>query len=135
MRLRSRNHFSTRKNRAFVGAAQRRIDSKHRLVIIIAGFAMIYLATFARLVQYGLSDPIALASIGDSTTAVASRPDIIDRNGQLLATDLRTMSLYAEPHRIVDADEAVEKLATVIPNLDWSDTPKRNCNPAPRFNG
>ena len=103
MRLRSRNHFSTRKNRGFVGAAQRRLDSRNRLAILIAGFALIYLATFARLVQYGLSDPIALASIIDSA-AVASRPDIVDRNGQLLATDLRTMSLYAEPRRIVDAD-------------------------------
>lgn len=125
MRLRSRNHFSTRKNTAFVGAARRRADSKHRLAIIIAGFALIYLATFARLVQYGLSDPTALASIGGSPTSVASRPDIVDRNGELLATDLRTMSLYAEPRRIVDADEAVEKLATVIPNLDWSDTHKK----------
>jgi cell division protein FtsI (penicillin-binding protein 3) len=125
MRLRSRNHFSTRKNRAFVGAAQRRLDSRNRLAVLIAGFALIYLAAFARLVQYGLSDPIALASIIDSTAAVASRPDIVDRNGQLLATDLRTMSLYAEPRRIVDADEAVEKLATVIPNLDWSDTHKK----------
>jgi cell division protein FtsI (penicillin-binding protein 3) len=125
MRLRSRTHFSTRKNRPFVGAAQRRIDAKQRLGIIIAGFTVIFLATFARLVQFGLADPIAFASISDSTAAVVSRPDIIDRNGQLLATDLRTMSLYAEPRRIVDADEAVEKLATIIPNLDWSDTHKK----------
>lgn len=125
MRLRSRTHFSNRKNRAFVGAAQRRIDAKQRLGIIIAGFTIIFLATFARLVQFGLADPIAFASISDSTAAVVSRPDIIDRNGQLLATDLRTMSLYAEPRRIVDADEAVEKLATIIPNLDWSDTHKK----------
>ncbi|KOF17179.1 hypothetical protein AC244_18400 [Ensifer adhaerens] len=28
------------------------------------------------------------------------------------------VSLYAEPRKIVDADEVVERLATVIPNLD-----------------
>ena len=39
---------------------------------------------------------------------MASRPDILDRNGEILATDIRTVSLYAEPHKIVDADEAVE---------------------------
>ncbi|WP_428426533.1 peptidoglycan D,D-transpeptidase FtsI family protein [Pararhizobium sp.] len=125
MRLRSRTHFSTCKNRAFIGTAQRRMDARQRLGVIIAGFAIVFLVTLGRLVQYGLSDPIALASINDITGAIASRPDIIDRNGQLLATDLRTMSLYAEPRRIVDADEAVEKLATVIPNLDWSDTHKK----------
>ncbi len=41
---------------------------------------------------------------------MASRPDIIDRNGEVLATDIRTVSLFAEPNKIVDADEAVEKL-------------------------
>ena len=52
---------------------------------------------------------------------MASRPDILDRNGEILATDIRTVSLFAEPHKIVDADEAVEKLATVLPDLDASD--------------
>src|SRR5690606_29614567 len=28
------------------------------------------------------------------------------------------VSLYAEPHKIVDADEVIEKLATVLPDLD-----------------
>ncbi len=125
MRLRSRNHFSTRKNRVFTGSAKRRVDTKQRLGIVIAAFAVIFLVALARLVQYGVAEPVALASIGDNVSAVASRPDIVDRNGQLLATDLRTMSLYAEPRRIVDADEAVEKLATVIPNLDWSDTHRK----------
>lgn len=86
----------------------------------MVGFAAIHLAVGARLVQYGLAEPAATGSI--SASAVASRPDILDRNGELLATDLSTVSLYAEPRRIIDADEAVEKLATVIPNLDWSDT-------------
>jgi cell division protein FtsI (penicillin-binding protein 3) len=47
---------------------------------------------------------------------------ITDRNGEMLATDLDMVSLYAEPRRIVDADEAVEKLASVVPQLDWQDT-------------
>ncbi len=43
--------------------------------------------------------------------AVATaRPDILDRNGEILATDVRTPSLFAEPHRIIDVDEAVELL-------------------------
>jgi cell division protein FtsI (penicillin-binding protein 3) len=127
IRLRSRAHFkvaskSAQKGGVFIGSGKRRIDTRQRLGILIAGFAVIFLVTLGRLVQYGLAEPIAAASISDNASAVASRPDIVDRNGQLLATDLRTMSLYAEPRRIVDADEVVEKLATVIPNLDWSGT-------------
>ncbi len=49
----------------------------------------------------------------------ASRPDIVDRNGEVLATDLATASLYAEPRNIIDVDEAVETLLTrVLPELD-----------------
>ncbi len=71
-----------------------------------------------RLVQYGLAQPETVSSIGRADSLMASRPDILDRNGEVLATDIRTVSLYAEPHKIVDADEAVERLATVLPDLN-----------------
>ena len=51
--------------------------------------------------------------------AVATaRPDILDRNGKILATDVRAPSLFAEPRRIIDVDEAVELLTAVLPDLD-----------------
>src|SRR5690606_35299476 len=53
-----------------------------------------------------------------SARVTASRPDIVDRNGEVLATDINTASLFAEPRRIVDVDEAVEKLLTVLSDLD-----------------
>ncbi|MCQ4633419.1 penicillin-binding protein 2 [Shinella sp. CPCC 100929] len=129
-RLQSRAHFTMKgahraNGEAFVGTnARRRIQTRQRLAILIGFFLAGYLAIGARLVQYGISDPTQSASIG-SGDAVASRPNIIDRNGLLLATDLNMVSLYAEPRRIVDADEVVEKLAMVVPNLDWSETHRR----------
>lgn len=51
-------------------------------------------------------------------TITAARPDIRDRNGKTLATDIVTSSLFAEPRLIVDVDDAVEKLLTVLPDLD-----------------
>ncbi|WCJ66064.1 peptidoglycan D,D-transpeptidase FtsI family protein [Agrobacterium tumefaciens] len=104
---------------------RRKRDSRQRLTFLIAGFAVMYIVVGARLVQYGLTDPVVTGSIHPSANAVATRPDILDRNGELLATDINTVSLYAEPRRIVDADEVVEKLATVLPNLDWSDTHRK----------
>ena len=35
-----------------------------------------------------------------------------------MAVDIRVPSLYAEPRRIIDVDDAVEKLRTVLPDLD-----------------
>ncbi|SDN02536.1 cell division protein FtsI (penicillin-binding protein 3) [Ensifer sp. YR511] len=131
VRLKCRAHFSvmrsgSRKNGVNVGtAARRRNQARQRVGILIAGFAAVFLTVSARLVQYGLAKPVDTASIDRKVHAAASRPDIIDRNGELLATDLNMVSLYAEPRKIVDADEVVEKLATVIPNLDWRDTHRK----------
>lgn len=46
------------------------------------------------------------------------RADIVDRNGVLLATQLRTASVYADPHDIIDPEEVTAKLGNVIPELD-----------------
>ncbi|WP_375464658.1 peptidoglycan D,D-transpeptidase FtsI family protein [uncultured Methylobacterium sp.] len=51
-----------------------------------------------------------------ATTAI--RPDIVDRNGEILATDIRTVSVFAEPKNIYDKDEAVELLTAVLPELN-----------------
>lgn len=90
----------------------------------MAGFAACFAIVGGRLAWYGAKEPLTTASIGNPAV-VASRPDIIDRNGALLATDLNMVSLYADPRKIVDANEVVEKLSAVIPNLDWRDTHKK----------
>lgn len=46
------------------------------------------------------------------------RPDIIDRNGIVLATDIAVASLYADPRKILDMDEAVESISAILPELD-----------------
>ena len=48
----------------------------------------------------------------------AGRADIVDRNGVLLATSLNTASLYANPHQILDAREAADKIARALPGLE-----------------
>jgi cell division protein FtsI (penicillin-binding protein 3) len=86
----------------------------------MAVFFGIYATIGGRLVYLGFQDPVPSGAPVSRVTA--SRPDIIDRNGQVLATDIKTSSLFAEPRHIVDADEAIEKLATVLPNLDYEQT-------------
>jgi len=46
-----------------------------------------------------------------------TRADIVDRNGTLLATNLRTASLYANPHKISDPDIAAARIAQVLPDV------------------
>src|SRR5437868_601551 len=61
-----------------------------------------------------------------SLDAIATaRPDIVDRNGEILATDVKAPSLFAEPRRIIDKDEAIELLTGVLPDLDTIETRER----------
>ncbi len=46
------------------------------------------------------------------------RPDIIDRNGVVVATDIAVSSLYADPRKILDMDETIEALTATVPDLD-----------------
>lgn len=94
--------------------------AKNRVVMTMAVFFGIYATIGGRLVYLGMLDPEE--SGGPASRVTASRPDIVDRNGEVLATDIKTASLFAEPRRIVDADEVIEKLSTVLPDIEVEQT-------------
>src|SRR4030095_4004943 len=54
-----------------------------------------------------------------------ARPDIVDRNGEVLATDVKAPSLFGEPRRIIDKDEAIELLTATLPDLDTAEVRER----------
>ncbi len=93
---------------------------KTRVVMTMMVFFGIYATIAGRLVYLGFQNPDNNG--GPQSRVTASRPDIVDRNGEVLATDIKTASLFAEPRRIVDADEAIERLSTVLPEIDYEQT-------------
>lgn len=125
MLIKSKAHFSSDGNNrpdgetVFEGTRKKTgAQARSRVAVVFVCFGLLYCVIGGRLVQYGIAMPETVSSIGPADHLMASRPDIIDRNGEILATDIRTVSLYAEPHKIVDADEAVERLQTVLPDLN-----------------
>ncbi|MEK9847454.1 MAG: penicillin-binding protein 2 [Rhodospirillaceae bacterium] len=50
-------------------------------------------------------------------TYSVSRANILDRNGKLLATNLKTFSLYANPNLIQNPRSTAEKIVAILPDL------------------
>jgi cell division protein FtsI (penicillin-binding protein 3) len=135
MVLKSQAHFSSGVYNRFGGPSgsiplegsrkKKAGQAKSRVGLLILGFTALYGVIGGRLVEYAMKDQEIVSSILPPDRLMASRPDILDRNGEVLATDIRTVSLFAEPNKIVDVDEAIEKLATVLPDLDAKGTYKK----------
>jgi cell division protein FtsI (penicillin-binding protein 3) len=93
--------------------------SAARLVLTGVAFTAVFAVLGGRLAQFALKaddGPTLRRQAQDATSG--TRPPVLDRNGALMATDVRMVSVFAEPRRIIDKDEAVELLNAVFPDLD-----------------
>lgn len=97
-------------------------DKRYYLYLLFIVFFVIYLFIIFTLVRLGLHGQPKVENFVPELRISAARPDIFDRNGILLATDIKTYSLYADPKRILDASETIELLSTVLRDLDWQAT-------------
>ena len=97
----------------------RTVKARARIGLAILIFAIGYSIIATRLVLFAAVPDShgARRAMGPDAVATA-RPDVLDRNGEILATDVRTPSLFAEPHRIIDVDEASELLTAVMTEVD-----------------
>ncbi len=89
-----------------------------RIRWVMLGLLMLFGLVGGRLVQLGYANTDTDFSGEERDLITATRPAILDRNGLEMALDIRVPSLYAEPRRIIDVEEAVEKLTGVLPELD-----------------
>jgi cell division protein FtsI (penicillin-binding protein 3) len=100
--------------------------ARARIGLAIIAFATVYAAIAVRLVMFALASNSHTPHRVVSSDAIATaRPDILDRNGEVLATDVRVPSLYAEPRRLIDVDEAAELLTADLPDLDAAELRER----------
>lgn len=108
------------------GHAKQAIETgRNRLILAGCLIALAFTAVGARVLElsamHGRGEPMVGSGEGD-TTYTLGRADIVDRNGLLVATSLRTPSLYADPKEILDAEDAALRLSTVLPDLAPAET-------------
>jgi cell division protein FtsI (penicillin-binding protein 3) len=103
----------------------RNAKARARVGLAVAAFAAIYAVIAVRLVMLAMvHDHGTRRGIAQEAVATA-RPDILDRNGEILATDVKAPSLFADARKIVDVDEAVELLSASLPDMDAAEVRDR----------
>jgi cell division protein FtsI (penicillin-binding protein 3) len=99
--------------------AQRRLKGQNRMRLLSIGFTAFFAAIGLQLAQLTLLHHTAAVNPELAAHEPRSpRPDIVDRNGQVMATDISVYSLFADPRKIIDVDEAVELLTANVPDLE-----------------
>jgi cell division protein FtsI (penicillin-binding protein 3) len=94
---------------------------RYRFRLACLAFALAFTLIGARLVTLGFAATGPNASGLFDISSTVHRPDIFDRNGRLLATDIKGATLYADPARVIDEDELAEQVSSVLPDVDPKD--------------
>lgn len=95
---------------------RRRAES--RLLVLGVFFFASFMIVGARMATLAGTDPREPVSAASIPQIANQRADIVDRNGEVLATNLATTALYAQPPLMVDPNAAAEGLASIFPDMD-----------------
>lgn len=95
--------------------------ARARLMFGVFFFLVAFVVMGARTVELGMSTPITskqtIARHVEVPEATVARADIVDRNGEALAINLKSSSLYANPKMITDPDAVAQKLNEILPSV------------------
>ena len=102
-----------------------RARAQFRLVFLGMAFLVAYSAIGLRMGMLSASEPVETRTATQGAAILASRADITDRNGRLLATNMLTHSLYVQPKDMVDPKAVATQLAQIFPDLDAATLERR----------
>jgi len=95
-----------------------RAKAETRLLLLGVVFILGFSTVAGRMALVSASVPVEPRGPGGAEPIHAQRADIVDRNGLVLATNIVTASLYAQPRDLIDPEGAAVKLAAIFPDLD-----------------
>lgn len=93
--------------------------TRQRLSLAMTAFSLVFVLLFGRLVEVSvLREPAGAKAARVESDTSYYRADIVDRKGEILATDLQGASLYADARVVWDPAEAARDLQKVLPGLN-----------------
>jgi len=97
-------------------------SGRRRIMLTLVCFAMAFSVVAGRLLLLGLfpSEQNSVRVAVVERPAPVQRRDIVDRNGEVMATDIITASLYADARKVQYPTETARLLVSVLPDLDQS---------------
>jgi cell division protein FtsI (penicillin-binding protein 3) len=95
-----------------------RLRAEGRLLMLGVMFFCLFALIGTRMGVLASSEPEEPRQATAGNPIIGQRADIIDRNGRILATNLDTYSLYAQPPEMVEPERAAAELAAIFPELD-----------------
>ncbi len=95
-----------------------RLRAEGRLLMLGLFFLAAFSVVGARMGLLAASEPVEPSTASTASAIVAGRADIVDRNGRILATNLLTSALYAQPHLMINRAVVAEKLVEIFPDMD-----------------
>ena len=100
---------------------QARQRAEGRLLVLGVFFVLAFSVVGLRMGMLATSEPQEPRVDAPGALIHAARADIVDRHGNLLATNFETHALYAQPRHMVDPAHAAQSLAQIFPDLEAQD--------------
>lgn len=95
-----------------------RLRAEGRLVVLAGLFFCAFAVVGLRMGAIASTEPSEPRAQTSGAEIAATRADIVDRRGRVLATNLATNALYAQPPLMVNPQRAARELAKIFPDLD-----------------
>ncbi|MDP2086535.1 MAG: penicillin-binding protein 2 [Gemmobacter sp.] len=95
-----------------------RARAESRLLLLVAGFCVGFALIGIRMAELAAATPQEPRVVATGRGIQAQRADILDRSGNVLATNMVTHALYAHPRDMVDPARAARELVRIFPDMD-----------------
>ena len=96
-----------------------------RLALLGLCFLSAYMLIGARMGMLAATDPVEPRTASNGSEITASRADIVDRNGRILATNMLTHALYVQTRDLVDPKRVAHELASIFSEQKEDDLLRR----------